>query len=322
MKKVNFYLRFLVIFVYTDHERRPLVKTFMLTDHLTDEMITFYQDNGFLILNNFLTPDECEDLVSEGAKLIEDFNPTLETTEVFSAQTVGAEAKRGAYFEDSADKISFFFEEDAFKDGKQTIETKKAINKIGHALGELNDKFRAITFKPIVGKIAQQLGVANPALNQSMLIYKSAKVGGEVKPHQDSTFLYTEPHSTTAFWIPLQDATTQNACLYAIPGSHKWPLLARYVKNKDQPGFGFTDLDGNTLQANEVEEMMKKWPEEKFVPLPMDKGSVIIFSGTLVHGSGPNLSDKSRNAYTFHVISGDALYPQDNWLQRAEFTRI
>jgi ectoine hydroxylase-related dioxygenase (phytanoyl-CoA dioxygenase family) len=42
-----------------------------------------------------------------------------------------------------------------------------------------------------------------------------------VVPHQDSTFLYTEPRTCTGLWLALEDATINNGCLWAIPGSHK-----------------------------------------------------------------------------------------------------
>lgn len=46
-------------------------------------------------------------------------------------------------------------------------------------------------------------------------------IGGEVVPHQDNSFLYTEPSTCTGLWLALEDAKTINGCLWAIPGSHK-----------------------------------------------------------------------------------------------------
>lgn len=43
-----------------------------------------------------------------------------------------------------------------------------------------------------------------------------------VTPHQDATFLYTEPlGSVMGVWIALEDATLDNGCLWFIPGSHR-----------------------------------------------------------------------------------------------------
>lgn len=49
-------------------------------------------------------------------------------------------------------------------------------------------------------------------------------IGGEVVPHQDNSFLRTEPPSCTGLWLALEDATIVNGCLWAIPGSHKSSL--------------------------------------------------------------------------------------------------
>lgn len=43
-----------------------------------------------------------------------------------------------------------------------------------------------------------------------------------VTPHQDATFLYTEPLGRVmGLWIALEDATVNNGCLWFIPGSHR-----------------------------------------------------------------------------------------------------
>lgn len=73
---------------------------------------------------------------------------------------------------------------------------------------------------------------------------KQPEIGGEVVPHQDSTFIYTEPFTCKAFWIALEDATLDNGCLWAIPGSHKLPVNSKYIfdgtgfkmlKNTEEP---------------------------------------------------------------------------------------
>jgi phytanoyl-CoA hydroxylase len=59
------------------------------------------------------------------------------------------------------------------------------------------------------------------------------------------------------------------------------------------------------------------WPEERLIPLEVQKGSLIILNGLLPHKSLANRSSKSRHAYTLHVISADCQYPETNWLQRS-----
>ena len=52
-------------------------------------------------------------------------------------------------------------------------------------------------------------------------------------------------------------------------------------------------------------------------PAEAPAGTLVIFDGRAPHYSGPNLSDKSRHAYTLHVIDQACHYPASNWLQRS-----
>jgi phytanoyl-CoA hydroxylase len=59
------------------------------------------------------------------------------------------------------------------------------------------------------------------------------------------------------------------------------------------------------------------WPTGDLVPVEAEKGTLLVLHGTLPHWSAPNTSERSRHAYTLHLIDGTADYPDDNWLQRA-----
>jgi len=67
-----------------------------------------------------------------------------------------------------------------------------AVNKLGHALHELEFGFRTHSkVSPGVSAVLRELGFRSPVAVQSMLIVKGAGVGGEVGAHQDGTFLAT-----------------------------------------------------------------------------------------------------------------------------------
>lgn len=55
----------------------------------------------------------------------------------------------------------------------------------------------------------------------NIFVFQQPGIGGEVVPHQDNSFLITEPATCTGLWLALEDATITNGCLWAIPGSHK-----------------------------------------------------------------------------------------------------
>ena len=56
-----------------------------------------------------------------------------------------------------------------------------------------------------------------------MYIFKQPFIGGKVAPHQDATYLHTEPkpNKIVGIWIALEDCTLENGCLSFIPGSQK-----------------------------------------------------------------------------------------------------
>lgn len=58
------------------------------------------------------------------------------------------------------------------------------------------------------------------------------------------------------------------------------------------------------------------YPISNFTSVPIKKGSCILIHSQVVHRSEPNRSDKSRHAYTFHVIeTKNTKYSEQNWLQ-------
>lgn len=65
--------------------------------------------------------------------------------------------------------------------------------------------------------------------------FQQPGIGGEVVPHQDNSFLYTQPTTCTGLWLALEDATITNGCLWAIPGSHKSTSLLPRIPPHPHP---------------------------------------------------------------------------------------
>jgi phytanoyl-CoA hydroxylase len=260
-----------------------------------------YQREGFLVLEDFVAPLTCDALRERAEELVHEFDPGGAIS-IFS--TAAQNHLRDAYFLESGDKIRFFFEEDAFlPDGSLKQSKERSINKIGHALHELDPVFCEFSRTAAIRQLVTDLGIEKPLLLQSMYIFKQPEIGGEVTCHQDSTFLYTEPQDIAGLWFALEDATIDNGCLWAIPAGHSLGLKSRWVRSAE--GMNFEVFDSNP------------WSEEQLVPLEVRKGSLIILSGLLPHKSLANRSSKSRHAYSLHVINGNSSYPEGNWLQRS-----
>jgi phytanoyl-CoA hydroxylase len=60
------------------------------------------------------------------------------------------------------------------------------------------------------------------------------------------------------------------------------------------------------------------FPDDDFVPLEVEKGTVIVLDGFLPHLSRANRSKSSRHAFTLHIIEGEYAYAEDNWLRRPD----
>jgi len=85
------------------------------------------------------------------------------------------------YFLESGDRIRFFFEEEAFDAAGALRQSKaRSINKVGHALHDLDPVFERFSRQPALARLPAELGMAEPLLLQSMYIFKQPRIGGEV----------------------------------------------------------------------------------------------------------------------------------------------
>lgn len=267
---------------------------------LSAAMLQDFETYGFLILRDFVAVDACNALIDRARKLIDEFDPKT-VPSIFSAMEQTQLGDR--YFEESGDKIRFFFEKDAFDEQGQLRQSKEeSLNKIGHAMHDLDPVFSAFSRSTKLRSVVACLGYDDPVLLQSMYILKPPRIGGEVHCHQDSTFLYTEPETCTGFWFALEDANLENGCMQFIPGAHKQALKELHFRDSDGK-MTYKTLDHTP------------WPEAT-LPAEAKVGTLVIFNGRAPHMSAANRSDKSRHAYTLHIIDKSSHYPAANWLQR------
>jgi len=263
-----------------------------------------FDDAGYLVLPAFKPAAEIAAVRARAEAIVDAFEPAAGAG-VFSTrnQALTADAALIA----SASQVHCFFEEEALAaDGSLAVPKERSINKIGHALHDLDPVFERFSHGPELAALAADLGLAQPRVWQSQLIFKQPAIGGEVRWHQDATFFVTEPVSVTTFWFALEDAALDNGCLWVEPGGHRGArgvLRERFVR------------EGERLRLEVLDRT--PWPANAAaVPLPCEAGTLVVFHGLLPHYSAPNRSARRRLAYTLHATDGRSAYAPTNWLQR------
>lgn len=272
--------------------------------YLTDTQIQAFRSDGFLVVPNFVSDERCLQLRERAMMLAEKHVPSPEEATVFTADGKPQHTSDD-YFLTSGEQIRCFFEKDAFDErGNLRAEPHLALNKLGHAMHDLDPVFDSFSRTPDLANVAADLGMRDPLLLQSMYIFKQPHIGGEVTCHTDHTYLWTEPQSVIGFWFAIDDATNENGCMWAVPGGHKLPVRSRSRLNESRTATVMDVLDP------------EPYPLDNLQCLEAKRGTLVLLDGAVPHLSAANTSDRPRHAYTIHTIDGAANYLDDNWLQR------
>jgi phytanoyl-CoA hydroxylase len=260
--------------------------------------------DGFLVVPGFKSAAEIAALRARAAEIVDAFDPA-ESSAIFTTRDE-AKTKSDEYFLTSGDKVRCFFEEEAF-DATGALRRPKelSINKIGHAMHDLDPVFERFSRDPRLHDLARELGIAEPRIYQSMYIFKQPHIGGEVRWHQDATYFDSDPVTVTTLWFALERADRTNGCLWVQRGGHRTPLRERFT------------VDGDGARLERIDET--PWPtEDEAEPVEVDAGTLVVLHGLLPHYSAPNRSPSSRHAYTLHFVDARSRYSPANWLQREE----
>jgi phytanoyl-CoA hydroxylase len=264
-----------------------------------------FQRDGYAVIEGAFSPESIASIRASAARIVDGFDIEKHRS-VFS--TLHQDADRDRYFMESSEAVHCFLEEEALDaTGNLTQPRDRAINKIGHALHDLVPEFTAFCRQPIIGKVLRGIGYDDPVLWQTMYIFKQPRIGGEVRWHQDASYLISEPSSVVGLWVALEDARKDNGCLWVEPGGHHRPLSEIY------------EVDPATKKGVLQKLREPEWPNaDEAIAVEVPAGSLVIFSDHMPHYSSPNRSEHSRQAFTMHFAEGTSDWSATNWLQRPE----
>ena len=162
------------------------------------------------------------------------------------------------------------------------INNKKYLSSF-HELSDLKLIKKFATQKKII-KIAKKVLSASPKFRKCELFAKPAKYGIAAPNHQDNYYWNLSNPNAITFWIALDNSSKKNGAVHYYEGSHKLGLLkhkSSHVKGSSQ-----------TIAKKNV---LKKF--KKVVPSLM-AGDALVHHSLIVHGSGPNRTNKSYSSIT------------------------
>ena len=142
------------------------------------------------------------------------------------------------------------------------------------------------------------------------LFIKEPETEGFISWHQDARYMGLEPHNWVTGWLAVNDVDEQNGCMRMVPGTHKSPL----VEHVDTFG------ENNMLTRGQT---VPDVDEDAAVPVIMKAGQLSLHHPRIVHGSGPNLSDRRRIGFAIQSYLGGDVEQQFGkiWAQQARGTK-
>ena len=232
---------------------------------ITDDHVESYHENGFLVVPDSLSPQEVDELRQDAVDLC-----------------------RGQWGE--VRNLPDFKGDETDDELLQQILCIHQVHKISPI------QHRYLAQGTMVDVLTKIIG-PNVKCMQSMYFVKSAGMPGQAW-HQDEIYIPTRDRSLTSGWIALDDATTENGCIWVIPGSHS-------------PGILYPQQDHEDTRFDSAQESYRfPYSEDEAIPVEVEKGSLVFFNGYLLHRSLPNRAETGfRRVLVNHYMSAESLLP-------------
>ncbi|MZQ86062.1 phytanoyl-CoA dioxygenase family protein [Paenibacillus sp. 5J-6] len=134
----------------------------------------------------------------------------------------------------------------------------------------------------IINYVEGVLG-SNFYLAASEFITKSPHSDKVVPWHQDSYYWSTALNNTVTVWLAFTDVDEANGAMKVIPGTHKAGVIQHKIAGED--AILSFELDQGTFSEKDAVSMI------------IPAGGISMHVDSLIHGSGPNTSERWRNGF-------------------------
>lgn len=174
-------------------------------DKLTPEQVASYHENGFLLVEGLVSPEEVEAIKTDAIRICRGEYPCEVTTPVDSTVP----------------------DEEVLKEFLGIVEPHK-----------ISPVMLQMVKHPGIVQVLTQLIGPNVKCMQSILFIKPPGYPGQAY-HQDEYYIETRDRSLTGAWIALDPATVENGCLWSVPGSHRTGCLYPTAEHKNFDEYDF-----------------------------------------------------------------------------------
>ena len=217
---------------------------------LTPEELSHWNENGYFVRLNVFTKEE-NDFLAQIADDIVDGKQPFPTGNIDQNALV--------------------------RDGKVEASGIHAMHKIHHVSCYCPEFLARVRDPRLTDPIVDLLGPDILGLN-NLYIWKASQIGLGFPWHQDKWYFNWQykTEMTVGTWTAIDVADRDNGCLYVIPGSHKYGILA----HED-------DMEGS--QQNEF-KIARDARDEDGMAVEVPPGAVVWFNNQLLHKSTDNNS--------------------------------
>ena len=168
---------------------------------LTEQQVTQFKLNGFLVVEDVLSTEEVETL---------------------AAHTDLIAAGKAKHIPETSIQL-----EQIFRDGQRPVRNQVlSVRKLFNLAVYDEVMWRHVSNPKIVNIIADLLGTDDIKMYGDQLFMKSSKVGTAQGWHQDSaSWRDIFPMDLVTAWTSIDEATAENGCLNFVPGTQRWGMM-------------------------------------------------------------------------------------------------
>ena len=236
------------------------------------EQKAFFQENGFLIVPDILSPAQMEELRMMVDRVLDG-------------------AIRPEFNEPGSDRPSDDFQlqlEPAVEHDPRVPRREKI--RVAFHLCHTHPYFRGHAIRPEILGVVENLIGPDVKLYTDQLFVKPPHHGSAVPFHQDHAYWkMMEPYNAVSCWLALDDVTIENGCVRMVPGTHHHLV----------PHHAYEGPQSWGLLNDEVEVARE-------VPIEIKAGSAMFHHSLTIHRSFPNTSDHGRRGLVTIYMPADS----------------